>query len=130
MLRFLSVAVQRQLHRLTKTKLHIFGSEHSLGRAKYRAPTKIRCASKVAFYASFKPKGAGSFHIHRKTMKELGALAVLGIHVDSRVPGLPCHYDLILTSKSAIFDPPPRAHEGRMAGAKTALNHVFLLVLM
>ena len=24
-------------------------------------------------------KGAGSFHIHRKTMKELGALAVLGI---------------------------------------------------
>ena len=25
---------------------------------------------------------------------------------------------------------PPRAHEGRMAGAKTALNHVFLLVLM
>ena len=26
-----------------------------------------------------KPKGAGSFHIHRKTMKELGILAVLGI---------------------------------------------------
>ena len=26
-----------------------------------------------------KDKGAGSFHIHRKTMKELGALAVLGI---------------------------------------------------
>ena len=25
------------------------------------------------------PKGAGSFHIHRKIMKELGALAVLGI---------------------------------------------------
>ena len=25
------------------------------------------------------PKGAGSFHIHRKTMKELGALAVLGV---------------------------------------------------
>ena len=24
-------------------------------------------------------KGAGSFHIHRKTMKELGALAVLGV---------------------------------------------------
>ena len=24
-------------------------------------------------------KGAGSFHIHRKTMKELGSLAVLGI---------------------------------------------------
>ena len=24
-------------------------------------------------------KGAGSFHIHRKIMKELGALAVLGI---------------------------------------------------
>ena len=27
----------------------------------------------------FTPKGAGSFHIHRKTMKELGALAVLGV---------------------------------------------------
>ena len=27
----------------------------------------------------FVPKGAGSFHIHRKTMKELGALAVLGV---------------------------------------------------
>ena len=25
------------------------------------------------------PKGAGSFHIHRKTMKELGTLALLGI---------------------------------------------------
>ena len=25
------------------------------------------------------PKGAGSFHIHRKTMKELGILALLGI---------------------------------------------------
>ena len=25
---------------------------------------------------------------------------------------------------------PPRSNEGRMAGAKTALNHVFLLVLM
>ena len=24
-------------------------------------------------------KGAGSFHIHRKTMKELGTLAVLGV---------------------------------------------------
>ena len=24
-------------------------------------------------------KGAGSFHTHRKTMKELGALAVLGV---------------------------------------------------
>ena len=24
-------------------------------------------------------KGAGSFHIHRKTMKELGILAVLGV---------------------------------------------------
>ena len=24
-------------------------------------------------------KGAGSFHIHRKTMKELGILALLGI---------------------------------------------------
>ena len=27
----------------------------------------------------FGDKGAGSFHIHRKTMKELGALAVLGV---------------------------------------------------
>ena len=27
----------------------------------------------------FWAKGAGSFHIHRKTMKELGALAVLGV---------------------------------------------------
>ena len=28
---------------------------------------------------SFAVKGAGSFHIHRKTMKELGTLAVLGV---------------------------------------------------
>ena len=27
----------------------------------------------------FFDKGAGSFHIHRKTMKELGTLAVLGV---------------------------------------------------
>ena len=31
--------------------------------------------------------------------------------------------------KISFFDP-PRAREGRMTGAKTALNHVFLLVLM
>ena len=63
MLRFLSVALQRQLHRLTKTKLNIFGSAPSLGRAEYPAPAKIRCASKVAFYASFKPKfEAGTTH--------------------------------------------------------------------
>ena len=63
-LRFLSVALQRQLQRLTKTKLNIFGSAPSLGRAEYPgAPTKIRCASKVAFYASFKPKfEAGTTH--------------------------------------------------------------------
>ena len=29
--------------------------------------------------SSSKYKGAGSFHIHRKTMKELGTLAVLGV---------------------------------------------------
>ena len=27
----------------------------------------------------YMPKGAGSFHIHRKTMKDLCALAVLGV---------------------------------------------------
>ena len=60
---FLSVALQRQLHRLTKTNLNIFGSAPSLGRAEYPAPTKIRCASKVAFYATFKPKfEAGTTH--------------------------------------------------------------------
>ena len=34
---------------------------------------------KVGWLPSYVYKGAGSFHIHRKTMKELGALAVLGI---------------------------------------------------
>ena len=33
-------------------------------------------------------------------------------HVDSRVPGWPCHCYLILTSKSAIFDPPVHTREG------------------
>ena len=31
------------------------------------------------FISLFQQKGAGSFHIHRKTMKELGILALLGI---------------------------------------------------
>ena len=41
-------------------------------------------------------------------------LAFKSFHVDSRVPGWPCHCDLILTSKSAIFDPPcTREKDGR-----------------
>ena len=50
-------------------------------------------------------------------------------HDDSRVPGWPCHCDLILTTTTAIFDH-TFAQGGGMAGVKTALNHVFLLVLM
>ena len=40
-----------------------------------------QCFARFACFdaADDKHKGAGSFHIHRKTMKELGALAVLGI---------------------------------------------------
>ena len=37
----------------------------------------LKASSKDALQVAF--KGAGSFHIHRKIMKELGALAVLGI---------------------------------------------------
>ena len=35
----------------------------------------------TSVYTLYSPqlKGAGSFHIHRKTMKELGTLAVLGV---------------------------------------------------
>ena len=35
-------------------------------------------ALEVSYYL-LKHKGAGSFHIHRKTMKDLWALAVLGV---------------------------------------------------
>ena len=38
-----------------------------------------RCFFSAGFFFHKIDKGAGSFHIHRKTMKELGALAVLGI---------------------------------------------------
>ena len=37
----------------------------------------LKASSKDALQVAF--KGAGSFHIHRKIMKESGALAVLGI---------------------------------------------------
>ena len=36
-------------------------------------------SQKRVFMTFLSRKGAGSFHIHRKTMKELGTLAVLGV---------------------------------------------------
>ena len=40
---------------------------------------RINCKPTLCWDAPLPTKGAGSFHIHRKIMKELGALAVLGI---------------------------------------------------
>ena len=39
---------------------------------------RLRTSQSLLFWSSVL-KGAGSFHIHRKTMKELGTLALLGI---------------------------------------------------
>ena len=45
-------------------------------RDRLNVPRDMRATDQIAYLWC---KGAGSFHIHRKTMKELGALAVLGV---------------------------------------------------
>ena len=48
----------------------------------HRATTSVKDLATHLYRVVFltgPPKGAGSFHIHRKTMKELGTLAVLGV---------------------------------------------------
>ena len=83
------------------------------------------CPSLISF------KGAGSFHIHRKTMKELWALAAPGIR--ERPPFIQVStHDLIVTWFWPQNPPflTPCAHGRRMAGVIKALSHVFLYIYM
>ena len=52
---------------------------HVMNVERYSRKKTLQGISRFTLILGSHVKGAGSFHIHRKTMKELGALAVLGI---------------------------------------------------
>ena len=67
------------LHRGGVVDLHLKYSMKSMMEVGRRTPAQKHPSTFFCCFVLRSPKGAGSFHIHRKTMKELGILALLGI---------------------------------------------------